>query len=101
LKFMPEDRTPEIRIWAEQVGSMVRLWVEDNGIGIAPEDQANIFEIFKRGHHSFGGTGIGLAVVSKATERMNGRVGVESKVNEGSRFWIELPNGDPEIPVAR
>ena len=75
--------------------STARLWIEDNGIGIASEHHERIFRIFERLDDSdaYSGTGIGLAIVSKGAERMGGRVGVESKAGEGSRFWLELPRG--------
>lgn len=71
----------------------IRLWVKDNGIGIAKEHYDRIFQVFERLHgiETYAGTGIGLAIVRKGIERMGGRIGVESKVNEGSSFWIELP----------
>ncbi|HWQ93682.1 MAG TPA: PAS domain S-box protein [Clostridia bacterium] len=74
----------------------VRLWVEDNGIGIGAEDQAKVFEVFQRLHakEAYPGTGLGLAIVRKAVERMGGRVGVESELGKGSRFWVELKGAD-------
>ena len=71
----------------------IRLWIEDNGIGIAPEYYQRIFRVFERLHgvESYPGTGIGLAIVRKGVERMGGEVGIESQANVGSRFWIELP----------
>ncbi|MEG3986986.1 CHASE3 domain-containing protein [Microcoleus sp. S28C3] len=71
---------------------IIRLWVEDNGIGIAPEHQKRIFRVFERLHgiESYPGTGIGLAIVQKGTDRMGGQVGVESQLGQGSRFWINL-----------
>jgi PAS domain S-box-containing protein len=69
----------------------VRLWVEDNGIGIEPAAHQKIFEMFQRLHVGYEGTGFGLAIVKKAAERMGGRVGVESEPGKGSRFWLELP----------
>jgi len=74
----------------------VRLWVEDNGIGIAKEHQERIFRTFERLHgiESYPGTGIGLAIIKRGIERMGGSVGVESQLGQGSRFWIELPQGD-------
>jgi len=71
---------------------MIRLWVEDNGIGIAPEHQKRIFRVFERLHgiESYPGTGIGLAIVKKGVDRMGGQVGVESQLGQGSRFWIQL-----------
>ena len=70
----------------------VRLWVEDNGIGIAPEYLERIFGAFERlhGKHVYPGTGLGLAIVLKGAERLGGRVGVESQPGKGSRFWVEL-----------
>jgi PAS domain S-box-containing protein len=91
LKFVPAGVTPRVRLWAESRPDTVRLWVEDNGIGIAAEHHERIFRVFERLHaKDFGGTGIGLSIVRKGIERMGGRVGVESKLGQGSRFWVEL-----------
>jgi signal transduction histidine kinase len=70
--------------------------VEDNGIGIEPEYQDRIFRIFERLHpvEQYPGTGIGLAIVRKAMERMGGRSGVDSAPGRGSRFWVEIPSFD-------
>jgi signal transduction histidine kinase len=94
LKFVPKGVTPEISITTEPRKGMRRIWVRDNGIGIAGEHQQKIFRIFERLHgmESYPGTGIGLALVQKAAERMNGAVGVESAPGKGSAFWIELPD---------
>ncbi|MEO7299631.1 MAG: PAS domain S-box protein [Verrucomicrobiota bacterium] len=94
LKFMAPGVVPRIRIWADQKNTFVRLWVEDNGIGINVEHQPRIFGVFQRLHpmDAYPGTGIGLALVQKGVERMGGSVGLESAPGEGSRFWIELPH---------
>jgi signal transduction histidine kinase len=70
--------------------------VRDNGIGIPQEHQQRIFRIFERLHgvETYPGTGIGLALVKKAAERMNGAVGVESTPGQGSAFWIDLPEAN-------
>jgi signal transduction histidine kinase len=76
--------------------SIVRLWVEDNGVGIDPKFHERIFGIFERlpGAEPSKGTGVGLAIVAKAVGRMKGRCGVESSLGHGSRFWIELPDAN-------
>jgi PAS domain S-box-containing protein len=93
VKFVASGTQPQVRVWAETSDGWVRLWVEDNGIGIAPENQERIFRVFERLHgiETFPGTGIGLAIVRKGMERMGGNVGVESELGQGSRFWVELP----------
>jgi PAS domain S-box-containing protein len=91
LKFARPDTPPLIRLRAEEQDRFVRVWVEDNGIGIAPDYQEQIFRLFIRLHgQKYPGTGIGLAIVQKSVERMGGRVGVESTPGEGTRFWFEL-----------
>jgi len=93
LKFVDAGVKPRLRIWTEASEACVRLSIQDNGIGIASEHHERIFRVFERLHgaEAYPGTGIGLANVSKAAERMGGRVGVESQPNQGSRFWVELP----------
>jgi signal transduction histidine kinase len=93
VKFVAVGTTPHIRIWTEPVDATVRLSFQDNGIGIAAEHRSRLFKMFERIHpdQTFEGTGIGLAIVKKAVERMGGGVGVESGLDNGSRFWIQLP----------
>jgi PAS domain S-box-containing protein len=100
IKFVAPGTRPNVRIWAEPRGERVRLWVEDNGIGIAPAHQERIFGVFERlhGRETYPGTGIGLAIVRKGVERMGGRAGVESAPGQGSRFWIELPTRTAKQP---
>jgi signal transduction histidine kinase len=79
----------------------VRLWVEDNGIGIPEYAQERIFQMFQRMHpeREYPGTGIGLTIVRKAVERMKGRVGLKSEPGRGSKFWIELPTASRAQPT--
>lgn len=93
LKFIPEGRTPHVVVRAETSDHRVRLCVEDNGIGIPPDESKNLFGLFHRLSTSVGypGTGVGLATVKRAAERMNGTVGADPNPGVGSCFWIELP----------
>lgn len=111
LKFTAPGVVPTVRVRAEELpaeafalpaarprngqlpapGPWVRVSVQDNGVGIAPEHHEQVFRIFTRLHGKmFAGTGIGLAIVQKAIERMSGRLGLESAPGQGSRFWFCL-----------
>ncbi len=92
-KFVPAGSKPKVRLWTSSHDGYVRLWVQDNGIGIDPKDSSRLFGMFQRLHRqdSYPGTGMGLAIVKKAVERMGGHVGAESEVGKGSRFWVDLP----------
>ena len=93
MKFVAPEVTPEIRVFAEDRGESARLCVEDNGIGIHGAHVEKLFHVFQRLHtqEQYPGTGIGLAIVKKAVERMGGTVGLASVPGRGSVFWIELP----------
>ncbi|MHB1174985.1 MAG: sensor histidine kinase [Sulfuriferula sp.] len=93
IKFVASDTPPLVYISAETFENRVRLYVDDNGIGIPAEHAERIFKVFERLHgiETYPGTGIGLAIVRKGIERMGGHAGVMAKENNGSRFWIELP----------
>jgi len=92
LKFVPPDRTPRIEIASALCGDHVRLDISDNGIGIAPAYHGQIFDLFVRLHKSseYSGTGVGLALVKKAMERMMGKVSVASTPGRGTCFSLEF-----------
>lgn len=91
VKFVAPETHPRLRVWSEPAGpSAIRLYIEDNGIGIPPESHDKIFEIFHRLSKKYDGTGIGLAIVRKAIDRMGGKVGVLANPTAGSTFWLEL-----------
>jgi PAS domain S-box-containing protein len=96
LKFVASEVRPRIIIRGETRGPYVRLSVIDNGIGIDPAHHERIFRVFERLHgpNEYPGTGVGLAMVRRAVERMNGAAGVESASGRGSTFWIELPRAE-------
>jgi signal transduction histidine kinase len=94
IKFVHPGVAPIVTVGAARVGAMVRVTVADNGIGIADNAQARIFNVFERLHseEEYPGTGIGLAIVKKGVERMGGRVAVDSRPDGGSVFSVELPS---------
>jgi signal transduction histidine kinase len=105
IKFVAPGTAPRVKIRAEPRGDMIRLWIEDNGIGIAPEHSTKLFRLFERlhGRERYPGTGIGLAIVRRALERMGGTSGFVSRLGQGSRFWIELPKTGSQraMPAAK
>ena len=92
VKFVPPDRTPRIEITSALCGDHIRLDISDNGIGIAPAYHGQIFDLFVRLHKSseYSGTGVGLALVKKAMERMMGKVSVASTPGRGTCFSLEF-----------
>lgn len=92
LKFVAPGVTPAVELWTENNCSFVKILVRDNGIGIPADAHARIFRIFERAHNDkrYDGSGIGLAIVRKATERMGGEIGLESAPGAGSTFWLKL-----------
>jgi len=99
IKFTPEGGAVTLRA-ARDHDERVRLAVSDTGPGIRPEDQSLIFEKFRqidqsatREHH---GTGLGLAIAKELTRLLGGQIGVDSRVGEGSTFWVLLPVATPE-----
>jgi PAS domain S-box-containing protein len=91
IKFVPSGVVPRVKVYTEALGNWVRLYVEDNGLGIPESAQPRVFELFQRAHNGYEGYGIGLAIVRRAAERMGGKAGLSSKSGEGSKFWVELP----------
>jgi signal transduction histidine kinase len=101
IKFIVPGEMARIALSSERTVKGVRIWVEDNGIGIPPGDTERIFSIFSRLHpaEQFEGTGIGLSIVRKAAEKMGGKVGVMPGEKGGSRFWLELAASDHDPSV--
>jgi len=90
VKFMGDQPKPRIRIGFEEVGGEHIFSVSDNGIGIAPEHHAQIFELFNKLNPDMEGTGIGLGLVKKIIEVHQGRIWVESEPGKGSTFKFTL-----------
>jgi signal transduction histidine kinase len=93
LKFTSEDGSVLVRILPED-GVSYRITVEDNGVGIRPEDLSRLFTEFGQlgtARRAGSGTGLGLAITRQIVEKQGGKVGVESTPGAGSRFWAVLP----------
>ena len=92
LTYCSPDKDPHVEISWKRNEQDVVVCVHDNGIGIAPEYFEKIFQIFQRLHtnEEYPGTGIGLALVSKAAKILKGQVWVESDPNQGSKFFVKL-----------
>ena len=90
LKFVEKGTRPAVRISAEVIDGRAYVSVSDNGIGIPQKAQEAIFNVFYRHEAGYEGTGIGLAIVRKAIERLGGRVTVISEPGRGSTFTFDL-----------
>ena len=99
IKYCRADTSTEIEIRTERRGAFLRILVKDNGVGIPEQYHERIFKIFERLDSKKPGTGVGLAIVRRAVDRMRGKLGVISEDNVGSTFWIELPAGEPAPPA--
>ncbi len=93
IKFMDDEQPdPCIELGWERRQEGVVFWVRDNGVGIAPEDQARVFELFTRLRTvRREGTGLGLTIVHRVVARAGGRVWVESALGQGSCFYFLWP----------
>ena len=93
LVYTPESGHIEVRVSRD--GGAIMVQVRDNGIGIAPDQQAHIFELFYRVDQArpldTGGVGIGLSIVKMVAEAHGGSVSVESALGEGSTFTLRVP----------
>ncbi len=92
VKFVPSGVIPSVHVWTESVGNGIRLFVKDNGIGINPALQSRLFRMFERVHPElpYEGTGVGLAIVRKASQRMGAEAGAQSDGKNGTTFWVQF-----------
>ncbi|TAE70339.1 MAG: PAS domain-containing sensor histidine kinase [Bacteroidetes bacterium] len=92
IKFTPQNGT--IKVYSKLTNNMVHIAVEDNGIGITPEDKEKLFQMgkySKKGTNQETGSGFGLWICKDFIEKNNGTIWVESELNQGSIFWFTLP----------
>lgn len=92
IKFVPNERHPEIKISAIQKDDTWQISVSDNGTGIDPKFHKTIFNLFRRVHASsdYEGTGMGLAIVKKVVENFEGDIALESEPDQGTTFTISI-----------
>jgi PAS domain S-box-containing protein len=97
IKYTPGPGRVKVNLY--QDGASLVVSVQDTGIGIAPEDQGHLFEKFsrikRRETAHIRGTGLGLAIVKSIADRHGGRVWVESRLSQGSTFYLSLPLRSP------
>jgi PAS domain S-box-containing protein len=93
VKFSQGNPQPVVEIGARSESGQCRLWVKDNGVGFDMKYHDRIFGIFQRLQRTedYSGTGVGLALVAKAVQRMGGRVWAESVPGQGATFHLEFP----------
>jgi signal transduction histidine kinase len=100
MKYQPKSGIPKITVRATKTeDNMIKVEVEDNGIGIKEEYYNTVFTMFRRLHSrsEYEGTGIGLAVCKRIVERHNGKIGLTSVVGKGTTFWFTVPCS--EVPA--
>ncbi len=93
IKYIGEDNpNPRIRVSGRLIDGQAHYEVADNGIGIRPEDQQNLFKTFTRFHHTrASGTGLGLSIARRIVQKLQGSIGVRSELGKGTVFWVKLP----------
>lgn len=104
VKYTPKGG--RVTLDTEIVVDKVKISISDTGVGISPQKMAKLFERFERGEDTYSknqeGTGIGLNLTRRLVELNGGRIGVESKVGQGSTFWVMLPlSTETSVAVAK
>jgi signal transduction histidine kinase/CheY-like chemotaxis protein len=105
-KFTPERHSVDFAVRYDMQTGRLKISVDDTGIGIPKEKQAEIFEAFKQAEsdtkEKYGGTGLGLSITAAYVKRMGGTLKLESEIDEGSRFSFDIPlkatDATPQMP---
>ncbi len=92
LKYACDQPAAQIEIGHTRVSNRTRVYLRDNGPGIARDHHEKIFGLFQRLNNQKDGSGLGLAIVRRVMEAHHGRVWVESQLGHGATFWLEFPD---------
>ena len=90
--YNPYEENPYVQIEVDINEAQAIIQIKDNGLGIAPQHQERIFEMFYRASTNSEGSGLGLFLVKEAIEKIGGNVKIQSEVNKGTLFTVRLPN---------
>ena len=93
ITYQPKDQQPIINISQQQDAHEIRIYIADNGIGIAEKDQKRVFDIFTRLHRreDYDGSGLGLSLSKKLMEKMGGSISLKSELGKGCEFCLHFP----------
>ncbi|WP_028979292.1 sensor histidine kinase [Sporocytophaga myxococcoides] len=92
LKYSSSKRRPEIHLSTESTDDFVLFTISDNGLGISPENQHKIFNMFERAHQHVEGSGIGLYIIKRIIENSGGKIELQSTEGVGTTFKVYLKN---------
>lgn len=92
LKYSSFERRPEIHLSTEPSDDFVLLTISDNGLGVSPENQHKIFNMFERAHQHVEGSGIGLYIIKRIIENSGGKIELQSREGVGTTFNVYLKN---------
>ncbi len=98
VRYQDKDKESFLKIDVATQHEKTVIEFVDNGVGIAEEFQDNIFKMFFRASYESKGSGLGLYIVKGTIEKLNGKISVQSKLGEGTRFNIEIPNSFVMMP---
>jgi len=92
VKYYDEDKdSPFVHVTVSRDDEYYKIQVSDNGLGIAPDIQEKVFNMFYRGNDKSKGPGLGLYIVKSAVEKLDGKVSVKSRLGRGSEFTVWIP----------
>jgi signal transduction histidine kinase len=98
VRYQDKGKESYLKIGVTTKHDKTIIEFEDNGVGIAEEFQENIFKMFFRASYESKGSGLGLYIVKGTIEKLNGKISVESKLGEGTKFYVEIPNSFVMMP---